>query len=669
MTAKELISKAFYLYNNEKEAKYGKEFTDTEVYNQCIGMTDLLDSIQCKHIPEVTKIICHNQGLMDKYSTEEINYNYVSPLFVEELSNDKCISYVKSRSLEDLKNVITFFDGKIVNAFLKAYDSVNNECRKAEKLISELDIEICKLEEKVMNFNEQLEKLDEDEKKANNTDDPNQEELKKLSQKRISVKGNITKTNNNLEAKKQEKETLKKILKVNEEFLCKKRFFEEVKKLNCTVDDIIDQNRREALKICSTMNRFEEIVKKVRNDIGFDETDEKYMSGEKFKTDLDLYFKGLNTNEIKLIDILLKDLYICIVDTEDSVDINIQIYLKSHMDWVCDFFVKHYTYGEDYASYDEDETCQLWLDFIFNSICINQALFTGNHMYSSFWDGFKSKDSVSWVIDKLTQKLNISFEEALCRFFMVTDISIHKLLYSMIKEAIDSKRISVTGLSRILLVCCNGYDNNANIDLAFQLIEEFENDCSRKVEKIQREKDKAERRLILIENRRSSEAYSAFYGQIEKLEKLAIELDPGKITKNKASVEYRYVDTKKYEMKSIISEIRESLAESYDVLPCVDIDAWKSEKAVAFNPEIHTLESSDKPQTVKLVTMGFIYKDEETGEFISEPKRALVSDINKINTNTLSAKGIKGTSIRDQSQEKLSGITNNNFKSKKKHKH
>lgn len=664
MTAKELISKAFYLYNNN-DAKYGKEFTDTEVYKQCIVMTDLLDTIQCKHIPEVTKIICHNKSLMDKYSTEEINYNYVSPLFVDELSIDKCISYVKSRSQEDLKSVLVFFDNKIVNAFLNAYDTVYNESRETEKLIRDLDAEIYKLEEKMMNYNKQLENLDKNGKKVNNTDNLNPEEVKKLSQKRISVKGNITKNSNNLEAKQKEKEILKKKLRANEEFLKKDCFFEEVKRLKCSVDEKIDQNRREALKICSAMNQFEEIVKKVHSNVVLNETDLKYMSGEKFKTDLDLYFKELSTNEIKLVDILLRDLYICIVNTEDSVDMNIQAYLKSHMDWVCDFFVRHYTYGDDYGCDNEDETCQLWLEFIFNSISIDNALFTGSHIYSSFWDGFKSKASISWLIKQLTAKINISFEEMLCRFFMVTDISIHKLLYSMLKEDIDSKKISITGLSKILLVDCNGYDNNANIDLAFQLIEEFENECSRKVERLQRDRDKSERRLILMENRHSSEAYSTFNEQLERLEKLAIELDPGKITKNKETVEYRYVETKKYELKNIIANIRKSLEEVYNVKPCVDINTWKSEKTVEFNPKIHTLDSDVKPQKVKLVTMGFIYRDEESGEFISEPKRAVVSDVNKINTDTLSAKGIKGTPINNQYKINSSENINKNFKKKK----
>ena len=121
MTAKEKLAKLA-----AQLSKPQNEYMSTDVAIELIQNITLLKKLEALHLPEITKLICGNRSLMDRFSDE---YKMVCP-FYQDGSVDMMLSLFKEKDKDSdyyIDHVFLLADDQILESFILAFHRLDKD--------------------------------------------------------------------------------------------------------------------------------------------------------------------------------------------------------------------------------------------------------------------------------------------------------------------------------------------------------------------------------------------------------------------------------------------------------------------------------------------------------------------------------------------------------------
>lgn len=617
MNIKSLLSELYALLD-----VYGEQYCNNKNVIAATANNDFINIVEQYKLPEVTKVICHNESLLNKYNEQK--YSYVKELYCKDCNIDEVKCYIENRSVNDLlEYCIPLLSDKQIKLMLSVKKDTISQIEIVEKDMESLSTKLSS-EEKKKELTSQIEdkekKILEIEELINDNPDDNSLNSERDQKKKelSTLRGQLKKRTNSDEKILQAINIKEKTVLSMREFIRKyESFFIELDKLNELYFNRINDLRDKAYSIKPVATMFETVIEKIQSGTDLTQEEKQYTN----KSDFCEMIHGMLFNQKMSLDDLDK------IYLEGYIDIFSEpfvTHLKQKIETVCQF------YSRAVETYHPFENEGDWCDLILRYAVEIGAFENGDIRFYDFWNSFKTTENINKLIDRICEITSFSNIKALCEMFLSSEGETRKTIRRLIERDIVEERVSVSEYLKELLYCKRG--DSQNIDFALKLLDISEEEKNTKITKLMREKDKLNSKNRRLENEKSSKAYSCTYQALEQLEKTIIEIDPRKISDNSQSTTYRYISTKKNELIDGIVSLREGINVHYDVQPLVDIDDWAKEKVVPFNNSIHTYNGKKQPEKVKIVTMGFSYVDDEGQK---KSKKSEVCDVNSIDTRML----------------------------------
>lgn len=537
--------------------------------------SNIIEKIECFHLPEITKLICGSEILVAlpwacKY--KNISALYCNP---NETETIKVILGCKTASLFE-SEILQFADASILQKLKKHFDdlyALHNEKRKERtELVKKINAK--KKKEKLIVYTGEITK-----KTEANPAFENEENIDTS----VTLKVKLSDDENKLELLKSELSKIDAYLKQHKAYVEKiSAYVEMVKETDS------DENREKAYRcLYDMMISHEENF--LNNFISSGVVSAEYHVQFRDQDFVNRILQCLEKGSFKnySLPILLK-LY-----DEGAIDLiegPANDFLNRHPERICDYLMEKAPLSIEDLNNPEvklliEKAIQKELSYATEK---NKSFFSG------FWNTIIDKHIWRWVVSKANEFVNgENINLYISRLFIQLEGMAAKSLIEVLfndKESII--KVSIIEVVDFLLKNRGSCERDVIIEM-IRLLEQNKR-------KIQRKLNTSERKL----RSRGQELFTSIYFPMEQLEELAIDL---KLTKGE--IKAGLVAT---HIIDIVLSLREGF-EVLDLLPVADTDDWKNQNEIEFNPNAHciTIDNDRAFDTVKLRSLGFRYKDDD----------------------------------------------------------
>lgn len=537
---------------------------------------DIIERIEEFHLPEITKLICGSEIL--GATPWAVKYEKIRPLYCrpEEIDVIQVILGCKTVSAFESK-ILSLADDSILRVFKKHYDDLISlqEAKRKErtKLVKKINAEKKKVEVATASSIETM-----DEVKAGIT-----HEAGENKETFVVQEPQPSADEKNLESLKNELAKLDKYLKKHKGYIEMIRAYEaKVQEADC------DENREKAYRSLNDVKMpYEEAF--LKSFISSGVVSEEYHIQFRDSSFVNRVLQCLEKGSFKdySLPILLK-LY-----DEGAIDLiegPASDFLDQHPERLCDYLMEKVPLSEKDLNNPELE---LLIEKAIQKEFSNAA---GKNIsfFSGFWNTITNQEVWHWIVSKVNEivegeNINSSIS---CLLFKLEGKAAKSLTEVLFDNSEAEVKFSTAEVISLLLKKSGSTERDVIIE-TIKLLEQNNR-------KVQRKLNTAERKL----RSHGQELFSSVYLPMEQLEELAINL---KLTKGdiKASLVATH-------LIDIVLSLREGF-ETLDVLPMVDMDDWKYQNKIEFDPNMHcvTTDNDCVPNAVRLRSLGFRYQDDD----------------------------------------------------------
>ncbi|HAU84316.1 MAG TPA: hypothetical protein DCW90_02030 [Lachnospiraceae bacterium] len=519
---------------------------------------DLLEKLESFHLPEITKLICGSEVLetlpwASKY--HRVRSVYISP---KKINVDKIIQ--ECETVEAFENeVLQFLDADTLLIFLKYYDDLQQAQDLDSKEQTDLEKEL-KAKEKAQ------------EKDISLTEEEVLEREQAISDLRNKIKATKQRLNNR-----------DKCLQKNKEYIEKINIYES-KSREIDVDKIREEAYR-SLKNIKVSSEKEALNNFILSEVVSEEY-RKQLRDPKF---LNKTLQYLEADSLKGLSLpILLNLY-----DEGAIDIAedpVNDFISRHPDRLCDYLVEKSPVSIQDLDNSERE------------LLIEQALQKElsyvaekhNSFFGKFWNTIAERDVWHWIISKVYEFVeDKNINSAISRLLLNLEGKAAKCLIEVLFDYTEDA-IKFSSSEVISYLLKNSESSNRDVILeTIRLLEQHNRMTQRKL-------NTSERKLRSY----GQELFSSIYLPVEQLEELAINLKS-----TKGEVKANLIAT---HLIDIVLLLREGF-EAFDVAPVENIEDWKNQNKIKFNPDTHrmTTDGDCAPDIVRLNSLGFRYQDDD----------------------------------------------------------
>lgn len=601
MTNKEKLARlaGTYDYSNKNSMSL-EEYGKTSIAIEIAGDELLIEKLEPFYLPEIIKLICANNKLLNKYADTYASIHiYYIENSVKAMENE-FRNHVYD-SIYYIEKVFPLIDAKILKNFIDAYEYYSENAVRKQSEVNKKLLEKEKLEKEVKDIDEKINNIDEKDEKFKN-------DKKSLNSK----KTNKTKKLDNLkdEIRRFEEEGVKSLE-------IKSRLNEAYNVANTLVGGYKDKISAARSKAYFLLDEKNAIKSQIEHYIRTGEITLQFAEELKKNDFLQLMLRELDLSFCEESVHILAELYDNgKIDLYDSV---FKEYLVSHTEQLSGYFVSKFIKNnkqdsalqEDYTSW-----CELVLDVVLSDT-------TGNSIRDCYiiWKALAEENKWNDFLDILIEKDEERFTENISKFILMTNGYARKSLLNIVQRFIDKEYIESTSalIRELINNHIPGDDCSAIVEY---ILEQHENELRKNKRNVDR--------LQFKINKMPGELYGAISDAVESIETLASDIDTGsdKIPKKHIASN----------LKKNILKLREGL-EAVGVYTLVNSDDWLNQKHITFDPRKHSISISTPPQEVYLRTLGFIYSDVEGEKKIVQAKVGRLQELaNSNDKNNSSAK-------------------------------
>ena len=595
MTNKDKLAKLYEYYHSKM--LHG-QFSRTTVAIEIAGDEQLVDKIEPLHLPEMIKLICSNDKLLNKYAEayEPVHTYYINDSISDiklKLKNKAC------DSIYFIEKIFPLSDYKILKNFIEAYEDFLDNALKKQAEVSKGNTTKNKLEQEIEEINKEINALNEDNEEFESKKKSLNNKLNKKKKEKEAIENEIEK------AEKEGKLSAEIEMRIDKAYVVAKQLIE-------SYFEKVSIARKKAYFLCDEKNAVKSIV-------------ENYIkSGEitpQFKEELkkqDFLKSMLETLDSSFCDEsvhILAELYDeGLIDLHDDIFIR---YLVSHPEQMSAYYVSKFI--KDNNLNDSREDYESWTELILD--CVLSDV-TGDFIRDCYiiWKALAEENKWNDFLDILIEKDEERFSENISKFILMTNGYARKNLLNIVQRFIDEEYIeSASALIRELI------NNHKDRDDCSAIVEYILEQQENELRKTKRNVDRLQFKI----NKMPGELYGAISDAVESIETLASNID---IDSNKISAKLIASNLKKDILK-----LREGL-ETVGVYTLADGDDWLKQKHIAFDSQKHSISISTPPQEVYLRTLGFTYSDVEGEKKVIQAKVGRLQELANNNDNNSSAK-------------------------------
>ena len=534
---------------------------------------DIIERIEGFRLPEITKLICGSDALGDAPWADK--YAKIKPLYfsTNEIDAQKIISGYKSVAAFE-KEILCFADEVIIRKFSDYYHEL-------QELQSTKRKERTKLQKSI---NATKKNDDEATKEpGENIPDPSKSAVHDGVQ---PVDGEPVQTME-LSADEKKLQEIKAGLAVLDKYLKQhKGFIEAIQLYEVKVKDYdSDENREKAYLSLNDMKMPQEEAF-LKDFISSGTVSEEFHSLFRDPGFVNRILQCLDKGSFKdySLPILLR-LY-----DEGAVDLiegPASDFIDAHPERLCDYLVENLP--ESVADFDDSE-----LGLLVEKAIQKELSSPAIPFFPAFWNSITDDAIWRWIVIKVSEIANDAcLSTAITALMPKLEGKAAKVLVEVLFDD-PGTEVKMTTSEVISALLKNS--GSSDRDIVLEIIRLIEQNNR----KIQRKLNTAERKL----RSQGQELFSSVYLPMEQLEELAINL---KLTNGdiKASLVAAH-------MIDIIISLREGF-ESLDLHPTVEMDDWKYQNKLAFDPNAHrvTADCDVASADIRLRSMGFRYQDDD----------------------------------------------------------
>lgn len=548
----------------------------------------ILEEVERFHLPEVTKVICSNDLLLN--IPVFLKYRIIRNIYIAQNDN-VYIQLLTNINPEDvINNVLPLIDEitlRKIYSFRDAWVSGMN------KLAKDAESKKGKLQSLKARLEEDQQKQVQKETELNSCE-PTEENKKHIS----TLKGAITKLKKQLEINQEEVVSLETDLsKIDTQLRNTTILLERNANLFAFIQSTLDGynritsiSRDEAYKLEIESPAKILIDSVITND---DTPDQRNKLRDKaFCQSVIAEFSSYDS--MTVIDVISKLYYMGDIDINEGV---FQEYIINHMNDVCGYMVSQY---RD-TTPDQNESYKSWLEFIIEQL----AAFGYEAHLSIFWNSISQNGTWQYIFDSIMTEYPDQSLDLLCLLCLNVEGGAAKLLITHLKTMIAAGDIFGYTVSDFTTALLAKECNAKSRQIVRDIIQRYEAD----LKSTKRKLNVAEREI----SERSADIFRTLYEAIENLEILA--------TNYASSQNQIPYEVMKKNLINSVADLRNSM-ENLEVYTVEKTDTWSSQTVIEFDSETHECDNLNSEDKVKLRTLGFKYQDSE-GEWHIIPAKVL----------------------------------------------
>lgn len=552
------------------------EYKKLSAFSALEQRSDVIENLESFRLPEITKLICGSEIL--SAASWAVKYQPILPLYCNPQTFDVVQIILKCKTAETLeKDILRFADADILKAFSTYYDDLIARQAAHRKERTRLTRKIR--EEK---------KKSEESTVAHATPQPTPENntiLEDTTCQKFSItpEAEPTPDEKTLEALKLRQTELDQYLKQHKAFIEKIRIYKE--KVQETDSD---ENREAAYRSLHDIKTSHEEAF-LQGFISSGVVSEEYHVQFRDQGFLSRVLRCLEKGSFKnySVPILLK-LY-----DEGAIDLiegSASDFINQHPDMLCDYLVeKTPPSAEDLDSPEFELLIEKAIQKEISNSADKKSSF-----FAPFWNTITDHSIWRWIIyktDELADGENIATA--------ISCILLHlkgKSAKSFVEVIFDDPELEIKLSTVELISVLTQKSGMCSQDVIIETVRLLE----QRNRKIQRRLNTSERKL----RSQGQELFSSVYLPMEQLEELAINLKLTNGDIKSSLVAAHLID--------IVLSLREGF-ETLDLQPVADVDDWKYQNKIVFDPCIHrvTTDSNGTPDVVQLRSLGFRYQDDD----------------------------------------------------------
>lgn len=561
--------------------EYGKSEAARTISNN----SELLAKLELFRLPEITKLICSSEELLEKYGEQ---YRTVAVYY-----NDGSIEAIFP-TLQDItkdsdyfiNSVFPFASPDILNSFICAYNRYVSHEKHLKKSIKDKQEDHSRLTQKLSDKTAEKERC---EAELNELPDDVADKRNELKKHIASCKGTLTKTQ------------------------------KELNECQHNIDEITRESNIYAEVISRLSNAFIEAQKQVKNtathfaearQAAFDACDEKkviidyvqqfWTTGSIPPEMLD-GLKQYNFSQ-QLITVLhetFSDNAIAILaklfenGAIDIYDEPFHSFLSSHPEAVSTFFADTFISNYTASADADDSDFTSWLDFIIDNAFPGSEPTNQLCCYDLIWEKTTSADAWKVIVNAVIENKPEMFHNCIAKIILRSAGLARKQLLMLVQKLVEDETID--SLSTLITALI---ENHVPGDDAPAIVDYFVQRAENEQFSLRRNNERMSFKISHF----SSDVYGALSGALESLETLASNLDCGG-----ESIAPDLIASK---LKKSLISLREGL-EVAGIGTIENASDWLTKKEIAFDVEKHSIAFSTPPQKVYLRTLGFVYTDSE----------------------------------------------------------
>lgn len=589
---KELLKKLYTIYKEKTLQDYAKEPAVMELAQN----EELIARLEPLHLPEITKLICANPALLERFKEK---YEVIYPLY-ENPSVETMQSLFFEKENDDVffvEKIFPLADEKILESFIQMSNRLNHKIKRLKNELDKQQNQKSVLEEDIQGKTREL---------SANIDNEGENETK-IS----SIKGEITKKKNQLrkvaENISKQEDGLKKL---NNQLNQLTPIWNEAIAIKQNYQIQFSKASEQAYCI---LNGKDEIIQQI----------EKFLKGQTTSPDFSKKLKDFTFSE-KFIAVLFesyRDQAVSVMaglyqDGDiDILDEPFSSALAENEGLVSAFFLKTYLIEEHGVFDAEKNDFGSWLNFI-----AEKSIQDGRMVrFGTFWKNIPSEECWCTVMRALFRNNERALDIVIKIMLGISGAPrglLRSALPIMLEEGIIESNTSI-----IVALA----ENHTQGDDALLILKYFAQNLEKENERL---KDKKEQ-LEYQASRGPSRIYGELSKPIENLEKLASD-----IATRTSEILPELVATK---FKRYLWDLRKGL-EELGIDPLEDHESWMEQNQIEYKAGRHSISISTPPKMVYLRTLGFVYHD---AEGIKKTAPAIVGRLQEINAAKEKQKSVK----------------------------